>query len=128
VLTLVICRPVEGGDQDEFRRLLPGETAALRDLKAKGTLVDAWSPGRPGAVLTLDVPGPDQAARIVADFPLVQAGQITTEIIPCTPSTCDHPPGGSPAEDAAPGCRALECLTTCAGCCPGRVLLSQSPR
>jgi muconolactone delta-isomerase len=85
VLTLVICRPVEGGDQDEFRRLVPGETAALRDLKAKGTLVDAWSPGRPGAVLTLEVPGPDEAARIVAGFPLVKAGQITTEIIPLHP-------------------------------------------
>jgi hypothetical protein len=85
VLILVICRPVEGGDHDEFRRLLPAETAALRDLKAKGTLVDAWSPGGPGAVLTLEVPGPDQAARIAADFPLVQAGQITTEIIPLHP-------------------------------------------
>jgi hypothetical protein len=51
-------------------------------LKAKGMLVDAWSPGRPGAVLTLEIPDPDQAARIVADFPLAQVGQITTEIIP----------------------------------------------
>jgi muconolactone delta-isomerase len=85
MLTLVICRPVEGGDHDEFRRLLPGETAALRDLKAKGTLVDAWSPGRAGAVLTLEVPDADQAARIVADFPLVRAHQITTEIIPLHP-------------------------------------------
>lgn len=62
-----------------------GETAALRGLKAQGTLAGAWSPGRPGAVLTLDVPGPDQAVRIVADFPLVKAGQITTEIIPLHP-------------------------------------------
>jgi len=85
VLTLVICRPVQDGDQGEFRRLLPAETATLRDLKAQGTLVDAWSPGRPGAVLTLDVPGPDQATRIVAGFPLVQAGQITTEMIPLHP-------------------------------------------
>lgn len=33
---LVICRPAEGGDQDEFRRLVPAETAALRTLKAQG--------------------------------------------------------------------------------------------
>jgi hypothetical protein len=46
------------------------------------TVPDAWSPGRPGAVLTLEIPDPDQAARIVADFPLAQVGQITTEIIP----------------------------------------------
>jgi len=64
---------------------VPGETAALRDLKAKGTLVDAWSPGRPGAVLTLEVRDADEAARIVADFPLVKAGQITTDIIPLHP-------------------------------------------
>ena len=85
VLTLVICRPVEGGDHDEFRRLMPAETAALRALKAKGTLAGAWSPSRPGAVLTLEVPDPDHAARIVAGFPLVQAGQISTEIIPLHP-------------------------------------------
>ena len=85
MLMLVICRPVEGGDQDEFLRLVPGETAALRDLKARGTLIDAWSPGRPGAVLTLEVHDADEAGRIVADFPLVKAGQITAEIIPLRP-------------------------------------------
>ena len=65
---LVICRPAEGGDQDEFRRLVPDETAALRKLKADGTLTAAWSPGA---------------------FPLVQAALITTQIIPLHPSTCD---------------------------------------
>jgi muconolactone delta-isomerase len=85
---LVICRPAAGGDQEEFKRLVPAETAALRDLKAKGTLTEAWSPGRPGAVLMLDVPGEDgaeAAARLVAEFPLVQAALITTEIIPLHP-------------------------------------------
>ena len=82
---LVICRPAAGGDQDEFKRLLPAETAALRDLKANGTLTQAWSPGHPGAVLELDVPDAAQAARLVAEFPLVQAALITTEIIPLHP-------------------------------------------
>ena len=85
MLILVICRPVEGSDQDEFRRLVPEETAALRGLRATGTLGDAWSPGHPGAVFTLEVPDADEAVRIVADFPLVKAGQITTEIIPLHP-------------------------------------------
>jgi hypothetical protein len=84
---LVICRPAPGGDQGEFRRLVPGETAALRDLKAKGILAEAWSPGRPGAVLILDVPDEPAAARLVAEFPLVQAGLITTEFIPLNPLT-----------------------------------------
>jgi len=79
---LVICRPAAGGDPDEFKRLVPAETAALRDLKAKGALTGAWSPGRPGAVLMLDVPDEPEAARLVAEFPLVQADLITTEILP----------------------------------------------
>jgi muconolactone delta-isomerase len=82
---LVICRPAAGGDQDEFKRLVPAETAALREEKAKGTLTGAWSPGRPGAVLMLDVPDADEAAHVVAAFPLVQAALITTEIIPLHP-------------------------------------------
>ena len=86
---LVICRPAEGGDQDEFRRLVPAETAELRKLKANGTLTGAWSPGRPGAVLILDVADEAGAARLVAQFPLVQAGLISTEIIPLHPIALD---------------------------------------
>jgi muconolactone delta-isomerase len=82
---LVICRPAPGGDPDEFKRLLPGETAALRDLKASGTLTAAWSPGRPGAVLMFEAADEAEAARHTAAFPLVKAGQITTEIIPLHP-------------------------------------------
>ena len=82
---LVICRPVADGDPEEFKKLLPGETAALRELRARGILTEAWSPGRPGALLILAVPSEDEAARVVADFPLVQAGLITTELIPLHP-------------------------------------------
>ena len=82
MLFLVICRPAEGGDPDEFRRLVPAETAALRDLKADGTLAGAWSPGRPGAVLMLEAPDAAEAARLTAALPLVQAALINTEIVP----------------------------------------------
>jgi hypothetical protein len=85
VLILVVCRPVEGGDPAEFRRLVPAETAALRELKGGGVLSGAWSPGRPGAVLMLDVPGEDEAVRLCAGLPLVRAGLITTEVIPLYP-------------------------------------------
>lgn len=85
MLFLVMCRPVEGADQAEFRRTVPAETAALRELKGSGALSGAWSPGRPGAVLILDVPGEAEAARVSADLPLAQAGMITTEIIPLHP-------------------------------------------
>ena len=82
---LVICRQAAGGDPEDFKRLVPFETEVLRDLKADGTLVDAWSPGRPGAVLVLESADADQAARIVAELPLLQADLITTEIIPLHP-------------------------------------------
>ena len=82
---LVICRPAAGGDQDEFKRLVPFETEALRQQKAKGTLTGAWTPGHPGAVLMFETTDADQVARILAEFPLVEAALITTEIIPLHP-------------------------------------------
>ena len=82
---LVICRPAAGGDPEEFRRLVPFETEALREQKANGALKGAWNPGGPGAVLLLEAADEDETARIVATFPLVQADEITTEIIPLHP-------------------------------------------
>jgi hypothetical protein len=57
----------------------------MRDHKADGTLTGAWSLDHPGAVLMLEVADADQAARILADFPLAEADLITTEIIPLHP-------------------------------------------
>jgi len=66
---LVICRPAEGADPAEFRRLVPAETAALRDLKGSSVLTGAWSPGHPGAVLMLDALDEAEAARLMAGLP-----------------------------------------------------------
>ncbi len=82
---LVICHPAAGGDPDEFSRLVPLETEAMREQKARGTLTGAWSPGHPGAVLMLKVADAEAAAGILAGFPLVEAGLITTEVIPLHP-------------------------------------------
>jgi muconolactone delta-isomerase len=82
---LVICRPAPGGDPDDFARLVPFETEVLREQKANGTLTGAWSLGRPGAVLMLEAADEDETANILATFPLVQADEITTEIIPLHP-------------------------------------------
>lgn len=82
---LVICRPAAGGDQDEFTRLVPFETEALREQKASGVLSGAWNPGGPGAILMLDAPDEPGVAGVLSGFPLVQAGLITTEIIPLHP-------------------------------------------
>lgn len=82
---LVVCRPVRDGDQAEFRRLVPAEGAALRELRERGVLVNAWTPGRPGAVLILEAGTEDDAAAVAAALPLASAGLITTEVIPLYP-------------------------------------------
>ncbi|HEY5017874.1 MAG TPA: muconolactone Delta-isomerase family protein [Streptosporangiaceae bacterium] len=85
MLILVICRPAADADQVRFQHLLADERAALRRLQADGTLTQAWSPGRPGAVLMLEVSGPPEAATHLASLPLAAEGLITTEIIPLSP-------------------------------------------
>lgn len=82
---LVICRPAAGRDPGEFSRLVPLETEAMREQKVRGTLTGAWSPGHPGAVLMLEVADAEAAGQVLAGFPLVEAGLITTEIIPLHP-------------------------------------------
>ena len=82
---LVICRRVPDGDTDAFTRLVADEGAVLRKLQADGILTEAWSPGGPGAVLMLDLPGQAAAERITGELPLAAAGLITTEVIPLHP-------------------------------------------
>jgi len=85
MMVLVICRPAPGADLAKFGQLLPDELAALRRLKDGGALAQAWSPGRPGAVLMLEVAGVPEAAELTAALPLTTAGLITSEIIPLHP-------------------------------------------
>ena len=68
-------------DAADLRR----EDEALEIGAGTGVLTEAWSPGGPGAVLMLEVPDQAGADRIVGSFPLVQAGLITTEVIPLHP-------------------------------------------
>lgn len=82
---LVVCRPVPNYDQRAFGGLVPAEGVALRELKERGVLANAWTPGRPGAVLLLEVDTEADAAAIAATLPLAAAGLITTEVIPLHP-------------------------------------------
>jgi muconolactone delta-isomerase len=82
---LVICRSVDDRDEEEFRRLVPAETAVLRDLKVSGALTGAWSPGHPGAVLMMEASTAGDVADMLAGLPLVQRGFITTDVIPLYP-------------------------------------------
>lgn len=58
--------------------------AALRQLKAEGTLVEAYSPGGPGAVLIFE--GDREAVgAVVKVLPLVMAKLVDTEVIDLQP-------------------------------------------
>ena len=81
---LVLCRPRPGVDRDQIAPHAPSEMAALRALKAAGTLLEAYSPGGPGAVLIFDGERPAVEAT-VASLPLIHAGLIDAELIELHP-------------------------------------------
>lgn len=58
--------------------------AALRQLKAEGTLVEAYSPGGPGAVLIFEGDR-ETVETVVSVLPLVTAKLVDTEIIDLQP-------------------------------------------
>jgi hypothetical protein len=58
--------------------------AILRQLERDGALLEAYSPGGPGAILLID----DRRARVedvLGSLPLVAHGLITTEVIELHP-------------------------------------------
>lgn len=82
--TMVICRPITGADQAAFGALVGDELAALRRLRTDGLLLEAYSPGRPGAVLVLEgEPGTVEDA--VRALPLAKAGLLSIETFPLHP-------------------------------------------
>ena len=83
---LVLCRPRLGVDREQIAPHAAGEMAALRSLKAAGILLEAYSPGGPGAVLIFDGERPAVEAA-VASLPLMEAGLIDAEMIEMHPFT-----------------------------------------
>jgi muconolactone delta-isomerase len=79
---LVICRPRDGAPMDRFAALVPEEAEGLHRLRAQGILVEAWSPGGPGAVLIIEAPSDAEAEGVVARLPLTVAGLIDVELTP----------------------------------------------
>jgi hypothetical protein len=81
---LVLCRPRTGVEAAQIGAHAADEMAALRALKEAGTLLEAYSPGGPGAVLILE----DERSSVqdaLASLPLVQHGLIDTEVIELHP-------------------------------------------
>jgi hypothetical protein len=84
VRTLVICRPVHDDARGEIARRAAEEFAALRALREDGVLLEAYSPGGPGAILILD--GDRTAAeRALRELPLVRDAIVGTEVIELHP-------------------------------------------
>lgn len=81
---LAVCRPAESADPEAFRAAVAEEMAALREMKARGLLLEAYSPGRPGAVLILES-DLDSARREMAALPLAAGGLMTFELTPLQP-------------------------------------------
>jgi hypothetical protein len=81
---LVLCRTRPGVDRDQIAPHTAAEMGALRSLKAAGTLLEAYSPGGPGAVLIFDGERPVVEAA-VASLPLIDAGLIDAELIELHP-------------------------------------------
>jgi hypothetical protein len=84
VKVLVICRPRPGVGRDQIAEHAAAEVAALKRLKAEGQLLEAYSPGGPGAILLLD-DEPAIAERLLRSLPLVRAELIDTEVIELHP-------------------------------------------
>lgn len=87
VKMLLICRPVAGIEDPvaAFGPHLAAEVQALRDLQSDGVLLEAYTPGRPGAVLVVSAESQDEALRIAEALPLHAAGLLDVEIVELHP-------------------------------------------
>ncbi len=79
---LVICSPKGEAPMDRFAALVPDEAEDLRRLKSQGVLVEAWSPGGPGAVLIIEAASEADAEGIITQLPLTVAGLIDVALTP----------------------------------------------
>jgi hypothetical protein len=82
---LAIGRPRSAADGPEIGRHAREEMAALWQLYRSGVVREMYSPGRPGAVLVLEVPGPAEAEAAVGRLPLAAAGLIVFEVVELRP-------------------------------------------
>lgn len=81
---LVVCRAKPGVTREQIAPHGAQEMAALRSLKARGDLLEAYSPGGPGAVLIFDGER-TSVDQTIASLPLIQAGWIEAEVIELHP-------------------------------------------
>lgn len=81
ILALEIELP--GGDEAAFQALAREEAAKVWELYQEGVIREPYfRKDKPEAVLVLECEGVEEAARILATLPLVEAGLIEFELIP----------------------------------------------
>ncbi len=82
---LAICRPRPGTDTSEMIKHIAKEAKTLEDWRDTAILLEAYSPGGPGAILILEVSDLGKAQSLLARLPLCEAGLIETELIGLRP-------------------------------------------
>ena len=83
--TLVICRPAEGVGREQIAPHAAAELVALRELKSRGVLLEAYSPDGPGAVLILETNTASTIDELISSLPLYRAHLIEVETIQLQP-------------------------------------------
>jgi hypothetical protein len=78
---LAICRPLAKTDAQALSPHIAEEAETLEEWRSRGALVEAFSPGGPGAILVLEASGVPEAESLVDGLPLCQAGLIQAEVI-----------------------------------------------
>jgi hypothetical protein len=82
---LAIGRPREGADARQIAGYVREEMRALWQLYRDGAVREMYSPGRPGAVLVLEVAARHEAEAALAGLPLAAGGLIGFELIELHP-------------------------------------------
>lgn len=78
---LAICRPRPGIDTSDLIEHIAEEAKTLEGWRDTGILLEAYSPGGPGAVLIVEASDVETAQSFLGGLPLCEAGLIETELI-----------------------------------------------
>jgi muconolactone delta-isomerase len=85
VKLLALCRPSLGTKMSDLAAHRASEAEMLEAWRDSGSLLEAYSPGGPGAVLILSAPDVESAEQMLQSLPMSRAGLIEVELITLHP-------------------------------------------